>query len=355
ILWEFLDILEKRTVYLDNEFKYLDDFEWRSAHPGWPFTIITWDDVPDSVWPVGLGKAIEPPMLAINGLRAREYSAAGTGIRKYLTSDNLSMDAKDALMSTEDGTIVEVTQAQFNQVKQLAPASYPPQWDALEERMRRGIDETTHTTEYDTGSAPEIRRTATESAYIQNSSDAMTAFRQQQVERMVSDIGEKILAIVLSVWDKPIPIQIQNRDPLLMINDVYGPREAEIGELIEFDFVGIDHAGLYSVSTEPGSLVAQAKELERSQAMQMYDKFLANPRFASDKFMSFVMSTFPSIQNPQDFILSDDEVAEEAQKAAEAQAQSAPQRAPQAPSGMGPETPGELAASELGAIAPGVG
>lgn len=351
VVWELWDIGERKTVYLDSEGNWIKDDEWRSAHPGFPFVVMNWDDVPDVVQSEGLGAALEPSNRELHLLRSAMASAAKRGKRKYRISTDLDQDAMDALVSDQDGALIPLESDQY--AEPLSDASFPGELYQYEERILDSIDQLSQMSAYDTGQGVPGKKTATESAFIQATSDAVTSYRQSQIENFVAEVGERLIAPIISVYDNPIPLRIANRDSALIIRDERvegGSRTAEIGEEVEFDFIGIDHAGMYAVSVEPGSLVAQAKDMERANLFSAFDRFALQPWFDARAMASYILSTMPGIRNSGDFILTDAEAQAEEKRRAELQGPQPQQGQPGQPEqpGVQPVNP-----SQPGAQVPG--
>jgi hypothetical protein len=299
--WEQWDISAGKTVYLDRSGKVILVREWASPYSGFPIIPMLWDDIPDSVFPEGLAAGLEPLTNELHVARKRQLQELRKGIRKWKSSGPLSQKAKIALKSTNDGEVVEMSD--YDQLEPLEHQPLPPDAFTVENRIKADMDEISMTSSNLASSQGPIRKTATESAFIQSAADAMIGYRQLMVERFAAQVLEVALAIITSVFDEPEPIKILNADPMLM--DAETGQPIPVGTTIEYSFVGTDLAGYYKVKVEPGSMVAAAMDVERSQLLSMYERFAPETWFNKKAFGILIMSTMPSIRDTSIYVLDE--------------------------------------------------
>lgn len=307
IVWEMWDITRKKTVYLDRQGKVpADDCikDWRSPHSGFPFVPMLWDDVPDCVYPEGLATGLEPLTNELHLIRKRQLQALRTGIRKYMSNGALTAKARQAVKSDVDGEIVEIGETDELQPMQWNPL--PADMFNVEARVKADMDEVSATTHMQAGGAAQIRKTATESAFIQASADAMMSYRQLMVEEFTQNVMEILLSIVTTLFDQPLPLKLVNADPELPDTETGMP--LAVGDTIEYSFVGVDHQGFYRVTIEPGSMVAQAKDVERQHLLAIREAMSPMPYFNLKAFDTLILSTMPSIRDASRYILSDEQI-----------------------------------------------
>lgn len=311
-VWEMWDARTKRTVYLDAHGKYLLDREWASTYPGFPFDLICWDEVPDNIYPEGLSAALEPLQNELHTIRKRELQEARKAIRKWYSSGPLSTKAKQGLRSDVDGDIVEGNE--YDRLEPLQHQPIPADFWLLEQRIKSDMDEVSLTSPMLASANQTIRRSATETAYIQSASDAMIGYRQLLVERFTERALEIMLSLVTSVFDQPLTVKISNADPEL--TDERTGESIPLGATIAYEFVGTEHAGFYRVKVEPGSMVAQAKDVERQQLMAIFGLFKDYDWFDAKAWATLIANSLPSVRDATRYILTDTEIAARAQRAA---------------------------------------
>jgi len=312
MVWESWDITSRRVTYHDEDYEVIGSyaFDWRSPHPGFPFVPLLWDEIPDVVWAEGLAAAIKPLNDELHLMRSRQLTELRKAYRKYRVDPAIERDALKALQSDEDGAIVR---AEEGQIEALQHAHIPPEQFSVEKSVRQDIDEVTHTSAYDSASMPQIRRSATEAAFAQSSSDAVSAWRKTAVERFAAAVAERMLAYFFTVFDEPFPVRIANADENYFVTGQDGPRQAGAGEMIDYPFVGTEHAGAYRLKTVEDTMMSTAKDVERMQLAQAFQMFAGAPWFKDREAAAHFFSTMPSVRDPFRFIRSDDEMASAAQ------------------------------------------
>lgn len=374
-VWELWDIVSRRTIYLCAESRKVIGphvYDWKAPHPGFPFVAMLWDEMPDDPYPMSLSAAILPQNEELHLIRQRHIAEVGKAIGKWRVSSSVfnDRDAKEALLSDIDGDVVR---AEEGDIEPLTFTSIPPEHFAVEAQIRRDIDEVTHTSPFDAGTVSPYRPSATEATIVQSGSDAVAMWRKTSVERFASQVAERVLAYLLTVADEPVPLRIINNDENHLILDKDGhpvfrldamglplPALAAKGELIDYMFTGIEHAGAYNVKTIEDTMSSMAKDTERMQLIHMFDRFVDRPWFKAREAAAHIVSLSPSVRDPHKFIMTEEEYSQAA----------AAQAPPMAPdkmgmmAGMGGAMPdglgsgnmtADMAAGMMGAVAPGTG
>lgn len=323
VVWELWDIIAGRTVYLSRSGKAFFVREWASTYAGFPFAYMLWDEIPDSVFPEGMAAALEPLANELHVIRKRELQALRTGIRKYVSRGPMSQKARLALLSDRDGEVVEL--ADYDSLDALQFQPIPPDMYSIENRVKADMDEVSATSPNLALSQGQIRKTATESAFIQSAADAMIGYRQLMVERFAARVLEIGLSITTQLFDEPVPIKVINADPNQV--DAKTGQPLPLGDAIEYTFVGVDHAGHYSVTVEPGTMVASARDVENQQYQGIWDRLKDEPWFDRQAFGIHMLSRQQGIRDAGNFVVK--------QQPPQVQAQQAPPQMPQMPQGMG--------------------
>jgi hypothetical protein len=365
-VWELWDITSRATVYLDSKRRCIKDaaYPWRSPHPGFPVVALLWNEIPDQAWAEGLMADGWTLTAEINEIRKRELEQ----LRKpwgVMKGRGLTPETKAKIdAGLENNTILELEE--MEDLEAINFVGIPQESFMVEDRAKNDLDVVTNTTAYDSGGMPSVKRTATEASYSQSSSDAMTSFRQTQVEKAAAQIAERVLAIVTSCFNEVIPLRIENRDPELI--DPETGDTVPVGTLIDFDYKGTDHAGYYKITVTPGSMAANAKATEQQQLMQMLPLVQMVPGFKVKEFVMQILAGYPSIKNASQFFEDQPDVPaapdESDPNAPVDQSQMPPdpfaQQGAQMPPGLSVDggsgnMAADLAAATQGAIAPGTG
>jgi hypothetical protein len=349
-VWEGWNITTRETVYLDRWGKFLVGFEWKSPHPDFPFVELLWDVIPDVVYPEGLMAAGYALNSELHTIRKRELAEAGKACGKFKGPKDIDEDSKAALLSGVDGAYVGMDDPESVGVLDRPPM--PAEFWLLEDRIKGDFDQVTNTSAYDTAGMPQVRRTATEAAFSQSSSDAMMSDRQLAVERWASRVGERMLAIGGAVFDEVIPIQIANSDENFADEGSNVP--IGVGTPIILNYVATEHSGYYRVDVTSGSMASAAKDMELAQAGQIFMLYGNQPWFKSREFAKHHMSLLTSVKDPSRFIMDDTEAAEPDPNEQTLEEQEA--QAGLAAGGEGaPTDEAGLLASLMGSIAPMTG
>lgn len=330
-VWELWDLESKKTVYLDSSGTVFAVREWASAYHTFPFSFMLWDELPDSPYPESLSAALEPQTNELNEIRKRELQEARKGIRKFVSNGPLSPKAKRGIQSDQDGEIIELSD--YDNVTSLESAPIPSDFWMIENRIKDDMNEVSMTTPALAMSQGGVRKTATESAFIQSAADAMIGYRQLMVERFTEQVLEIMGSLITELFDEPIPIKLVNADSMLL--DEMTGMPIAVGEIIEYQFQGTMHSGFYKYTVEPGSMVASAKDVERSHQIDAYKLFAPEAWFDKKKFATLILSSIPSVRNAGSYIIDETEM---------------PQQQP-APQGAGmPGMPGDGGASAFGQV-----
>jgi len=314
VVWEIWDIVAGRTVYLNRSGKVFFVREWASTYAGFPFAYMLWDEIPDSVFPEGMAAALEPLANELHVIRKRELQALRTGIRKYVSRGPLSQKARQALLSARDGEVVELSDYDSLEALQFQPI--PPDMYSIENRVKSDMDEVSATSPNLALSQGSIRKTATESAFIQSAADAMIGYRQLMVERFASRVLEIGLSITTQLFDTPIPLKVINADPSL--TDFETGERVPLGDTVEYTFIGVDHAGHYRVDVEPGSMVAAARDVENQQYQGLWDCLKDEEWFDRKAFGIHMLSRQQGIRDAGNFVLKEQPPEVQAEQASAA-------------------------------------
>ena len=306
VAYEHWNIADKSVVYFDESGAHIKGSErkWATSYHSFPFIPMLWDEIPDRVYPEGLAATLEPLNNELNLIRKRQLQELRKGIRKWKSSGPMSEKARRGLLSEQDGELIEMTD--YDQLEPLEHQPLPPDMFRVEERVKGDMDEVSHTSPMQAAAQQNIRRTATDTAFIQSSADAMVGFRQLMVESFAQRTLEVMLALVTSVFDVPLPIKLANQDPDRP-DDITGEPLA-LGTTIEYMFVGTDHAGFYKVTVEPGSMVASAKDVERQHLIALRNVMAPEEYFDKRAFDTLLLSTMPSIRDASRFIKTDEQM-----------------------------------------------
>lgn len=360
-VWEMWDLTTRRTMYFDASTNRLIKgamFEWKASHPGFPFVPLPWDEMPDRPFPEGLAAALHTPNNELNKIRKRELVETGKAWSKILAREGMSSEAINKLLSDSDEVIL-LDEEGLDSIDVLKFPELRPELFALEERIKSDMNEVSNTSSYDSASMPTVKRTATESSLVQSSSDAMMAFRQLMVEQAAAQIADRMLAFCFDVFDEPITVRFANMDPKLENAD-QPDQLIPVGEPINYELVGVEHAGYYETTVLSGSMASVAKDLERHQMSQIVQLYGGFEWFDVQAFATQHLSMFPTIKNPAQFIKNVAEMQPQMPQPPvnppqDAGLQGLPAGGMMPADGAGPTSEADVMAAMFGGMAPNTG
>jgi hypothetical protein len=257
-VWEFYD-LKKREVSVfahAGEGFLVDPTPIPYVH-GHPFVQLRNYDVPDHFYPMGDLESMEPLQDELNKTRSQLMNTRKQFIRKYLVRGE-AFDARGraAMASDVDGEVIEVNGAQFNLNEVVMPmptVTIPPELYNHSAQTEADINTVTGVTEYQRGSAPGVRRTATEAAIIQDSVNARSAEKLSIVERAIGEISKRLIELANQFATQGGPIRKMGPN---------GTKTFAWWEPSDFD-ADMDFV------VEPSSTVPKGEDYRRQQAMQL--------------------------------------------------------------------------------------
>lgn len=258
-VWEFWDIKRGtvQTFTLAGE-EFLrppkkSPYPFRS-----PFYMLRDYDVPDEFYPMGELEAVEVLQHELNETRNQMLNHRKKFSRKWLYRKSaFTKDGVDALESSEDNVMVpvELDEDIRNVISELPATIVPPEFYNQSSMIQADINLVTAVSEYARGQQPNIRRTATEAAMIQDGMQARAADKLAKVERELADIGMMLMQTIQTFTTGEKVMRIAGADGVM-----------------HWAFYERDHiAGQFDFEVEAGSTQPQNETMKRQSAMQLVD------------------------------------------------------------------------------------
>lgn len=367
--WENWNITTRQTCYIDVAGKVLGEAsDWKSPHPGWPFVVLDWDPVTDCPYPEGICASLHTLNNELNEMRKRELAEMGKAFRRYVVPDTISPEGEKALTDATDGGFVKLKVDET--VSPIVDQPLPADIWGLENRIMANADEVSRTSAQMSGGTTPTARSATETSIRNSGVEASMAYRQLQVEQAAAQIAERMAAIIFVTYDEPVTVRIVNSDAGMTGEVEYEDGTAAtddpipVGELIDYPFIGVDHAGYVRVKVTSGSMASVAKDVERNQFGQLVQLYGNDQFFDRQAAFMHHAGMFSSIKDPSKFILKPEQQPQpEAPVAPQPGMVDPALQQPQpgmpmdpAAMGMGSGNPeADMLAATMGAIAPGAG
>lgn len=292
-VWEFWDIKRGtvQTFTLDGE-EYLrapkkSPFPFRN-----PFYMLRDYDVPDEFYPMGELEAIEVLQHELNETRTQMLNHRKKFSRKWLYRKSAfdSKDAIDALESDEDNVMVPVAVDEpiQNVIAALPAIITPPDFYNQSGLIQEDINLVTAVSEYARGNMPNIRRTATEAAMIQDGMQARSADKLAKVERELADIGMMLMQVIQTFITGEKVMRIAGADGVM-----------------HWATYDRDHiAGQFDYEVEAGSTQPQNETMKRQSAMQLVDALAPFAEVVNmPELAKYLLQEGFGVRNPERFIM----------------------------------------------------
>ena len=257
-VWEFYDLQDETIcVFTEGADDYLIEPREMPYAFGHPYEFIANYEVPDEFYPIGDLEMVEAPQQELNKTRSQMMNHRKKYGRKYLyRASALGPDGRQGLESNEDNIAIEVIDDNLPLQDILMPVPITPMSGDLyqySQIIESDMDKVSGVNEYARGATPEVRRTATEAAMIQDASNARSADKLALIELGIGKIARKVLMLAQQyMTDKQVA-------------RVVGAE----GQQFWFDYEVEDIEGEYDFSVEGGSTQPQNDTFRRQQAVAM--------------------------------------------------------------------------------------
>lgn len=292
-VWEWYDI-DRNTVsvFCDGSDKFLVAPKEIPFAFGQPFVMIRNYDVPETFYPMGELEAIEPLQHELNQTRTQMMNHRKRFSRKWLYKETaFDTDGRQALESDEDNVMVPViTDDNLGNVITPMPAVInPPEFYNQSDLISMDMNRVSGVTEYQQGAMPEIRRTATEAAIVQDASNARASDKLAIIERAIGECARRLvmLAQQFMTGEQAIRVIGSEAQPLWLTFD----RDYIQGE---FDY-----------EVEGGSTAPMNESFRRQRALQIVDAmapFAGAGILDMGKLATYVLQYGFGIKQAQGFI-----------------------------------------------------
>ena len=317
-IWEFYDVRTKTmSVFAEGGDQFLIKPTQMPYAFGHPFVMIRNYDVPDHFYPMGDLEAIEPLQRELNETRTQMMNHRKRFSRKYLFKESaFDSDGRSALESDYDNVLVPVAsdESLSNVVAPFPAVITPPEFYNQSEMIQGDVEQITGVSEYQRGALPEIRRTATEAAIMQDAANARAADKLATIEGAIVEVAVRMVQLAQQYMTGQQVARVTGKDGVPM--------------WVTFDRDYI--SGDFDFEVEAGSTAPNNESFRRQSALQMVD---AMTPFASagvinvERLAAHVLQFGFGIKNPGEFI----QAAPDAQVAPEAVPSQMPVPMPEPP------------------------
>lgn len=257
-IWEFYDIAsETMSVFAEGSDDYLIDPSQVPYRFGHPYEYIPNYEVPDSFYSIGDLQMIEAPQQELNKTRSQMMNHRKKYGRKYMyRASALGPEGRQGLESNEDNIAIEIVDDNIPLQDVIVPVPITPMAGDLyqySDLIEADMDKVSGVNEYARGSTPEVRRTATEAAMIQDGANARSADKLARIELSIASIARKVLMLAQQYMTAPQAARIVGGN----------------GDPFWFTYAHEDIEGEFDFQVEAGSTQPQNDTFRRQQAIAM--------------------------------------------------------------------------------------
>lgn len=257
-VWEFYDLIDETiSVFTEGSDDFLIDPREMPYAFGHPYEFIANYEVPDEFYPIGDLEMVEAPQQELNKTRSQMMNHRKKYGRKYLyRASALGPDGRQGLESNEDNIAIEVIDDNLPLQDILMPVPITPMSGDLyqySQIIESDMDKVSGVNEYARGATPEVRRTATEAAMIQDASNARSADKLALIELAIGKIARKVLMLAQQYMTGQQVARVVGAE----------------GQQFWFDYEVEDIEGEYDFNVEGGSTQPQNDTFRRQQAVAM--------------------------------------------------------------------------------------
>ena len=292
-VWEFWDIKRGTVQTFTTSGEHFLRAPKASPYPfRQPFYMLRNYEVPDEFYPMGELEAIEVLQHELNSTRTQMLNHRKKFSRKWLYHKNsFTTQGIEALESDQDNVMVPVeSDLPLTQVVGPMPVAItPPEFYNQSSMIRDDINLVTAVSEYSHGSMPEVRRTATEAAMIQDSQNARAADKLAKVEFELAAIASMLLQTLQTFLTGEHVVRIVGRDG------------APSWAFYDREFI----AGQFDFEVEAGSTQPQNETFRRQSALQLVDAMAPFAEVLNmPELAAYLLQTGFGVKNPQRFIMA---------------------------------------------------
>ena len=257
-VWEYYDLVaNSMCVFAEGADDFLIDPRSMPYVFGHPYEFIANYEVPDEFYPIGDLEMVEAPQQELNKTRSQMMNHRKKYGRKYLyRASALGPEGRQGLESNEDNIAIEVIDDNLPLQDVIMPVPITPMSGDLyqySQIIEADMDKVSGVNEYARGSTPEVRRTATEAAMIQDASNARSAEKLALIEISIGSIARKVLQLAQQYMTGQQAARIVGAE----------------GQPFWFEYTHEDIEGEFDFIVEGGSTQPSNETQRRQQAVAM--------------------------------------------------------------------------------------
>ncbi len=294
-VWEYYDVKQgTMSIFTERGDAFLKDPTKMPYQFGHPFVQLRNYDVPDVFYPIGDLEAIEPLNLELDKTRSQMMNARKRYARKHIfRPEAFDAEGRAALEDPTDGRMIPLVEGYSEAMADaIAPLPQEPMSADtynLSTIIEGDIDAVSGVSEYQRGSTPEIRRTATEASMIQDATNARAADKLAIIEGSIGQVAENLVQLAQQFMTEEGTARVMGKNGY----PLWVPYEPE------------DIQGEYDFEVEGGSTQPNNEGFRRQQALDLLNAMgpfmelqVVNPQ----ELARHVLREGFGIKNPEKFL-----------------------------------------------------
>jgi len=292
-IWEYWDIQhEFYCIYAEGAKRFLLKPTDNPYPFGHPFFLLPNYEVTDQFYPIGDVEQIEPIQYELNGVRSDMMNHRKRYQRAYLfLRDKFTADGMSALSSSEDGRMIPVDGDEDLQrlVQPLQQVPLDAQMYSYSETIESDLELVSGVTEFQRGSAPETRRTATEAQMLNSATNARVSDKLAQVEVFMAEIAEAVIQLAQMYMTQEEAAKIVGGN----------------GQVSWANFTPENIQGEFDFEVEAGSTQPKDENFKRQQALELFatmQPFIEQGILDPTAMVTYVLREGYGVKNPDQFM-----------------------------------------------------
>lgn len=294
VVWEYYDLIDGTVcTFAESCEMFLSPPEPFPYPFGHPFVFGENYMIPEKLYPMGDLEAILPLQMELALTRTQMVNDRKRFRRLYMYKPEvIGPDGLAALMSSDDNAMIPIdTDGSFGDaIAPMATTPLPPEFYNQTAMIIDDINLVSGVTEYQRGAVAEVRRTATEAAMIQDMANARSADKLAKIEKMISEIAEKTVALAQEFLTTDQVARVLGQD----------------GAASWVPYNRDDVQGQYDFHVAAGSTQPMNESFRRQSAMQLLEvmaPFIGSGIVDATKLAEHVMREGFGIKDAQSFIV----------------------------------------------------
>lgn len=257
-VWEYYNLAERTMcVFSETGDGFLVEPTKMPYSFGHPFVMLRNYDIPDVFYPMGELEALEPLQHELNLTRTSLFNDRKQYRRAWVyRPEAFDAQGRAQLESDDDNRLIPVAGniPLADAIAPLPSQEINPQLYQDSSVIEQDITSVTAINEYMRGALPEIRRTATEAAIIQDVANARAADKLARVEKAIGEISRRLVILAQ---------QYMTEEQAARVVSVSTPQP------VWFKFEPEDIEGEFDFEVEGGSTQPQNETLRRQTAVEI--------------------------------------------------------------------------------------